>query len=32
MTPNELDACTSEPQLDYSDEEENVEEEPVPLT
>ena len=32
MTPDELDALTSEPQLDYSDEEENQEEERVPLT
>ena len=32
MTPDVLDSLTSEPQLYYSDEEENVEEEPVPLT
>ena len=32
MTPDVLDARTSEPQLDFSDEEENFEEEPVPLT
>ena len=32
MTLDELDALTSEPQVDYSYEKENIEEEPVPLT